>query len=91
MECFTGDGFEVTVEVGEIIESAFITYISNAFLRFGQQLTGMPYPHFHQELRGKVFLMRDLKYRQKELGLMWTTFAICSSVISREKFFMMYW
>ena len=53
--CFSRDGFEMAVEVGEVVEAAFITYFSDCFMGFGQEFTGVTDAHFHQEA-GEGFL-----------------------------------
>lgn len=53
--CFAGLGLKVAVEIGEIIEPAFITDLSHAFMGFSQKLTGMPDPDLQQKSREGLF------------------------------------
>lgn len=47
---FAGVEFEVFVEVGEIVETAFETDLCHGNAALGKQLAGVPDPQFQQKL-----------------------------------------
>lgn len=47
---FAGDHFKVFVKAGKVVETAFIAKLFDAEVVFYEQLTGLSYPYFYQEL-----------------------------------------
>jgi len=61
------DVLEMPVEIGEVLESAFVTNIRNTLAGFSQHFTGLPYPHFNKKT-GKSFVGPRFKIPAERMG-----------------------